>query len=134
MKFEVFESLIMAIQSQNEKSAKLGELGIDMYDYETGYVAIMTVLFRVYYSKAGEDWISWYLYDRDNQRTGQPNKAYDKDKNEICFDVKSLWKHVEEIRVSNDFEEYEMPKQPELSNKQLQDFFAAIFRGPDTKS
>lgn len=105
MKLEVFEKIITQIKSQQEQSHKLYQLGIDLMEYEDAYAATITLLFRAYYGKDGEDWISWFIYERDDE-SDDPNQAWDKDNNPICYDIPSLWKCVEEIRCSTDFVEY----------------------------
>ena len=105
MKLEVFEKIITQIKSQQERSHKLYQLGIDLMEYEDLYASTITLLFRAYYGKDGEDWISWFIYDR-NDESDDPNQAWDKDGNPICYDIPSLWKCVEEIRCSTDFVEY----------------------------
>ena len=69
--------------------------------------------------EVGRDWIDWYLYERDSL-SGEINQAWDKDGTPICYDIPSLWKEVEELRVSEDFKEYELPKR--MSEGGLIDF------------
>jgi len=107
MKLEVFERIITQIEKQHERSSAAYGLGIDLLDFEDEYCGIITHLLKAYYGEAGEDWISWYLYERDSL-SGDKNQAWDKDKNPICYDIPSLWKHVEEIRCSDEFVEYEL--------------------------
>lgn len=105
MKLELFEKIITTLKSQSDKSLELFKLGIDLSDYDEGNSAIITLLLKVYYSEAGEDWISWFVYEADN--VSKDNiQAWDNNNVAICFDIPSLWKHVEEIRCSTDFEEY----------------------------
>jgi hypothetical protein len=109
MKLEVFEKIVALIDNQQERSRAAYALGIDLMDFEETYSTIITHLLKAYYGEVGEDWISWYIYERD-RNNGDPNQAWDKDGNPICYDVPSLWKHVEEIRCSDEFVEYELKK------------------------
>lgn len=109
MKLEVFEKIVTLIKQQSEKTTALYRLGIDITDYEDSYSEIITHILRAYYGSEGEDWISWYIHERDGIN-GEINEAWDKDNNPICYDIPSLWKHVEELRCSTDFKEYELKK------------------------
>jgi serine/threonine protein phosphatase PrpC len=60
--------------------------------------------------------------DREYEDTDQ---AWDENKNPICYDIPSLWKHVEELRVSSDFQEYVPRKKmsPEDIEATIKQFF-----------
>jgi len=119
MKLEVFERIITQIQNQQERSFAANKLGIDLMTYEEEYSEVIHLLLSAYYGEVGRDWIDWYLYERDSL-SGEINQAWDKDGAPICYDIPSLWKEVEEIRVSTDFKEYELPKR--MSEGGLIDF------------
>lgn len=108
MKLEVFEKIVTTLQVQQQKSYDLCRMGIDLINFEEGYGETINLLFRAYYGSAGADWIEWYMYERDPD-SGDPNQAWDANGNPICYDIPSLWRYVEEIRVSVDFEEYTLP-------------------------
>lgn len=114
MKLESFQFLIEKLQETHAKSNTIYALGIDLTNIEDPYHVIITHLLKVYYSEEGEDWISWFLYEKSYN---PELDARDADGNEICYDVPSLWKHVEEIRVSSDFKEF-VP----LESKEIIDF------------
>lgn len=103
MKFESFEYLIKKIKETEDLNHRFYTMGLDLQNIVDPFHNLITHLLKVYYGKEGEDWISWFLYER---RDGDEIQAWDKEGNEICYDLKSLWTHVEEIRVSIDFEEY----------------------------
>jgi hypothetical protein len=121
MKLESFEYLIDKLKEASEKDHSFYALGLDLQTVSDPYHQIITHLLRVYYSEDGEDWISWYLYEKNGK---EDTKAWDKDGNEICYDIPSLWKEVEEIRVSIDFKEY-VPK-PRKSQEEIQEEIAEI--------
>ena len=104
MKLEVFEKIVTLIKEQSERSFKLAEMGVDLINYEDSYAAAITLLLRAYYGAEGEDWISWYLYEKEGL-SGEILQAWDKEGNEICYDIPSLWKCVEELRCADDFVE-----------------------------
>lgn len=126
MKFEVFEKIITTLQVQQQKSIDLCRFGIDLINYEEGYSETVSLLFRAYYGEEGADWIDWYMYER-NPDSGDPLQAQDADGNPICYDIRSLWKMVEEIRVSVDFKEYSLPapRKP-LTQADLDRFFGNL--------
>lgn len=108
MKLEVFEEILKTIKVQSDRAHSLYELGVDVIEFTDGYDKIWSLLLKAYYGKAGEDWITWFLFDRD--ATKEEPQAWDENNNPICYDIPSLWKHVEELRCSEDFKEYELPK------------------------
>ena len=110
MKLEVFERIIGLIQAQQEKSHALYKIGIDSLNYEEDFQETISLLLKAYYGQDGADWIDWYVYEREGLSGNHTNSATDADGNPICYDVPSLWKCVEECRVSVEFEEYSLPK------------------------
>lgn len=108
MKFESFEYLVSKLKEQSELDHRFYALGLDIQNIVDPLHHLISHLLKVYYGEEGEEWISWFLYERKDSEEAQ---AWDKEGNEICFDLKSLWIHVEELRVSSDFVEYVPPKQ-----------------------
>ena len=123
MRFESFEYLISKIKDKGEIDHRFYAMCLDLQNIVDPFHQIISHLLRVYYGKEGEDWISWFLYERSNSEEAQ---AWDKDGNEICSDLKSLWIHVEEIRVSSDFEEYVPPK--EKTEQEIEENIKQIFK------
>jgi hypothetical protein len=108
MKLAVFEKIINTMQANQQRSLDLCKLGVDLINHEEGYAEVISLLLKAYYGEAGADWIDWYMYERESF-ADDPNAATDADGNPICYDIPSLWKQVEECRVSVDFEEYSLP-------------------------
>ena len=126
MKLEVFEKIVKLIDEQQQKSHQLFKLGVDLMNYDSAYVDALTLMLRVYYGVEGEDLISWYIYERVGLN-GEINKAWDKNKNEICYDIPSLWKRVEELRVADDFEEYSLEEPKKLGVEETLELFRRMF-------
>lgn len=124
MTLEVFKEIIETIKAQSEKANSLYKLGVDVIEFTEPYDKIWSLLLKVYYGKAGEDWISWFIFDRDSI-SGDPNQAWDENGNPICYDIPSLWKHVEELRCSIDFEEYS-PSQVESPDLSVLETFIGL--------
>lgn len=122
MKLEVFTAIIEAIEKQSEISIEAAKLGIDLLDYEENWITALTLALGAYYGETGSDWIGWYVFERDNEES--QDEADDSCDNKICYDIPSLWKHVEELRVSESFKELELPIQKELSEKDLFNLFS----------
>jgi hypothetical protein len=126
MKFEVFEELIVTLKKCEEKSFAAHQLGIDLIEYDTPFSHATWLAIRAHYGKAASEWIEWFLYERESLNGGI-NQAWDKDNNEICHTVESLWQTVEELRTSSAFEEYSMPSveefDPEKFKQSLENMF-----------
>jgi|APGre2960657404_1045060.scaffolds.fasta_scaffold01650_6 hypothetical protein len=132
MKLEVFEKIITLIKQHSERSFKLAEMGVDLINYEDAYSGAITLLFNAYYGSDGEDWISWYLYERESF-SGEILQARDKDGNEICYDIPSLWKYVEELRCADDFVEYELPEKKQIDENFIINLIGGFFNGEGQK-
>lgn len=124
MKYEVFENILMNIIKTNEIDRKFYDLGLDMTNIVDEYNRIISNLLSAHYSEEGSEWIDWFLYERESM-SGEILTATDKDGRNICYDMKSLWECVEEIRLSKDFVEYELkiPMSTEEKMNMLEQFF-----------
>jgi hypothetical protein len=118
MKFEVFEELIATLKKCETNSFAAHQLGIDLIEYDTPFSHATWLAIRAHYGKAASEWIEWFMFERDSL-SGKTNQAWDKDGNEICHTVESLWKVVEELRLADDFEEYTLPKFREFSEDEF---------------
>lgn len=95
MNFEKFKSIIESIEESKELSSTLQDLKIDLLDYNEQFTKVIDALLEEVFGECGKDWIDWYLYERVTY-SGEILKAWDKNKNEICYDVPSLWETVKE--------------------------------------
>ena len=93
MNYETFKIIIESLEKVGERSHSIYELGVNLMDYEELYHNIITNLLNSVFDKEGKDWIDWYLYERVGFRN-KVNLATDKDGNEICYDIPSLWEEV----------------------------------------
>jgi hypothetical protein len=124
MKLEVFERIMKVLQEQQQRSHEMCKFGVDLINYEDGWSEVISLLFRAYYGEEGADWIDWYMFERESLFGDKINQAHDGNGHSICYDIPSLWKCVEECRVSVDFEEYSLPKQKRpLSPADLENLF-----------
>jgi len=95
MNKELFEEIILKLQSMHEKNHALYKLGIDMLDFTEPYDRIIDILFKSYFNKDQLGWIDWFLYERKTHK-GEILEAHDADGNSICYDIDSLWKTIQE--------------------------------------
>jgi hypothetical protein len=95
MTYNKFEKLISELQSTSDRYSKLYNLGVDLINYDEPNQKIISLLMEEIFEKEGKDWIDWYLYERVTH-SGEVLKAWDKDDNEICYDIPSLWETVKD--------------------------------------
>ena len=93
MNYKKFKILITTLEKTREKSHALYLLGVNLMDYNDMYHTIISNLLTSVFDKEGKDWIDWYLYERIGFKD-KVQLAQDKDGNEICYDIPSLWKEV----------------------------------------
>jgi len=103
---EIFKYILDQLKEQEIKNQKLYELDIDITNFLDSHHKVITTLLKVYYGEEGEDWLSWYLYERDPE--GSLDQATDADGNPLCYDFDSLWETMEKCRLEK--EEYVLPK------------------------
>ena len=96
MEYKQFKKLIEDLEKSLERSSALYDLGMDLMDYNDIYHTIISSLMLATFNVEGKDWIDWYLYERPSFNGKEPLKAFDKDGNEICHDIESLWETVKE--------------------------------------
>lgn len=127
MRLEVFTEIINAIDRASKRSFAANQLGIDLIEYDTDLEHAVWTAIRAHYGKAGADWIEWYVYERPSL-SGDDCKAWDKDGNEICNTIESLWQTVEEIRLSPDFKEYELPAPSKFDENSASEMMENLFK------
>jgi len=110
---EVLKYVLDKLEQQEVKNRELYKLDIDITNFLDEYNTIITTLLRVYYGEEGEDWLSWYLYERDPE--APVDQASDENGNPICYDFDSLWEILEQCRLKK--EEYVLPKVMTMDEK-----------------
>ena len=93
MNYEKFKNIIESLEKVRERSHSMYKLGVNLIDYDDMYHNIINNLLNSVFDKEGNDWIDWYLYERIGFNN-KVNLATDKDGNEICYDISSLWEEV----------------------------------------
>jgi hypothetical protein len=94
MDLKTFTTLIEGIQSQDKKVRNIYKQGIDLISFHEYYYrdVIDPLMFEVF-GKEGKDWVDWYIYEKDGR---EDFKAFDKDGNEICHNIESLYNEITE--------------------------------------
>jgi len=94
MTLKTFTVLIEGIQSQCKKSHELYKHGVDLLAYNEDYYRdVVRPLMLEVFGEEGKDWIDWYIYEKDGR---EDLKAYDKEGNEICHNIESLYNTITE--------------------------------------
>lgn len=90
-----FKKIIDLQIAHSKRLDKLYDLGIDVIELFSNQDTIMHLLWGQILTEHGEDWLNWYLYEKDGI-SGKPKKdliANDKD-GEVCKDLKGLHKYL----------------------------------------
>jgi hypothetical protein len=95
MTYEQFKQIIETIEKVRDRSSALYDLQVDLLNFEDEYFKIINILMDSVFDEHGHGWIDWYLYERIGFNN-KVNLATDKDGNEICYDIPSLWETVKE--------------------------------------
>lgn len=121
MTLETFKVLIAKIKD-NSDTLNFLYPKIDLINFTDGYEEVITILLKSYYGEIGEDWISWFLHERD------PEKgliAHDSHGNEICTNVEELWKLCEECKLTKVDYIIPTPLTDEQRMKMLENIFSS---------
>ena len=103
---DTFERLILNLQKQMLLESKAYKLGLDLMEFTSSYSTCINDLLRSIFNEEQLGWIEWFLYERPSLvKDGDENKAWktleDGTKEEICYDIDSLWKELQEIETKN---------------------------------
>ena len=95
MTYEEFNKIIDLQIVHSQKMDKLYKLNIDLIEAFDEQEKVIDLLWKQVLTADGDDWLSWYLYEKDGI-SGNPRKdldAHDGDV-EICKDVKGLYDYL----------------------------------------
>jgi len=93
MTFQEFETVINQLEGILERSHTLGKSNVSLIDYDEAFYVVINTLLESQFGKEGKDWIDWFLYERKSH-SGAVLTAHDKNNNEICHNLLSLWEVV----------------------------------------
>jgi hypothetical protein len=90
MTYENFERIILNLQKTHDHANTLYSHVIDITQVTDGLHSIIENLLNIIFGDEGADWIDWFMYEKDFG-TREDLKAWDENKNEIAYDIKSLY-------------------------------------------
>lgn len=93
-----FVSLINAIEKYNAEVERWEDFGIELYELPICDIPydIINMYIEEMFNEDGQDWISWYLYERKSVFTGEVLPCYDEENNQFFVNTpEDLWKLVE---------------------------------------
>ena len=96
MTYEKFKEVVELQIAHHKKIQALYKLKVDLIEAFDEQNKANQLLWQEVLTEFGYDWLSWYLYEKDGI-SGNPRaelSAWDEEKNEICKDIKSLWKYL----------------------------------------
>jgi hypothetical protein len=90
MEYEQFEKIILNLQKSSNQADLLYKNGIDITEVTDNLHIIISDLLGIIFTDDGKDWIDWFMYEKEFGKRDDL-KAWDVDKNEIAYDIKSLY-------------------------------------------
>lgn len=90
MTYEKFEKIMLALNKSRQNTDLLYRHGVDITEITDHLQTIIEDLLGFIFTKEGKDWIEWFIYEKDFGER-EDIKAWDSDKNEIAYDIKSLY-------------------------------------------
>lgn len=93
MNFAEFKQLIEGLQADHDRTKALYDLQVDMINYDETK-KVINLLSRAAFGPKGWEWIEWWCWENDFG--AKKLEAFDKDKNLICYDLESLYEHLEQ--------------------------------------
>lgn len=103
MKLETLSKIVDTLKNQSEVSNQLYKLNVDLLEFTDPYESVITILIKEIYGAEGYEWFSWFCYECEfGEKYSKDNPgAWGKGSNPICYDLESLWNHLEsEYKIS----------------------------------
>lgn len=96
MTLENFLKITLQLQKQDKIISNLYENNVDLIEFVDPYHHIIANLIKEIYGEEGYDMFSWFCFEND-YGNGKL-KAYDVNKNQICYSHESLWEYLEKLK------------------------------------
>ena len=96
MTYEKFKEILNLQIAHHNRILQLSKLKVDLVELFSDQSTASELLWQEVLTEHGYDWLSWFLYEK-NGISGKPRKdlkAWDKENNEICKDLKGLWTYL----------------------------------------
>lgn len=99
---EQFIEIINLHKEHVERLNGLHDYGFDLWN--TDIIEFGLIMFDrcidTSFNEDGEDWINWWLFERDNEWCSEIGKAWDENGKEIPTEtIEDLWNIVEKYRI-----------------------------------
>lgn len=97
MTYQTFEKIVLLLKNQSSQINTLYDMGVDITDHTDRFYTIIGELMRAIYGQQGYDTFQWFCYERDYGMglSKDDPAAWDENGNPICYDIKSLYEHLE---------------------------------------
>ena len=96
MKYDFFKTIVLTLKRQDKTIKEFYDRGVFLNDFADPYYAIVTMFIKEIYGEEGYDWFAWFCYENDYGRGKL--QGYVNENKEICYDIKSLYDHLESLR------------------------------------
>jgi hypothetical protein len=90
MTYEQFENIMTKLQKSDENTDVLYRHGVDVTDIMDHLHSVIGRLLCCVFTDEGKDWIEWFMFEKEFGKRDDL-KAWDANKNEIAYDIKSLY-------------------------------------------
>lgn len=96
MTFETFKKILDLQKEHYQKEQKIYELGLVLCDFNDSIQSVVTALWQEVLTEEGEEWISYFLYEKDyiSGKLREEMKAYDEESNEIIKTIEELHEYL----------------------------------------
>lgn len=97
MTYQTFEKIVLLLRNQSKQIDTMYDMGIDLTAFTDRFYSVIGELMKTIYGQQGYDTFQWFCYERDyGIRLSKYNPAaWDENDNPICYDIKSLYEHLE---------------------------------------
>lgn len=99
---ELFVEMMRNAEKFADEIDRWSDFGIDVFDLPIGSLPwdMFMCWVKSHFNLEGEDWITWYLWERKSLATGDLHACYDENGNEFYVNTpEELWTLVAPLRI-----------------------------------
>lgn len=95
MEYSKFKAFVDCLSDMTKRNRDAYKIGLDLIDYTEPYDKAVTILLEEILTPEGNDWLSWFLYEKGgiDDKIRKDMKAWD-GKKEICKNLKGLHEYL----------------------------------------